>query len=290
MSALNRPSRMSIIAVLILFALVGATAEEVVIPNFRGRTEEEVFAYAVLNEALRRADPPYTIVKSERAEMTNARALAELESGAVDILWVGTSRELESRFQAIYIPITRGLLGHRLFVIHKERQPLFDRVEGIHDLRELMGGQGTGWTDTFILREANLRIATAGFDDLFRLVDAGRIDYYPLGASEVYPFVSEYRNEYPNIAVEEEIVLVYRFDFLFFLNRENQELYRDVRTGLLEMYEDGTYMKMYRSHPEITAYLDRADIDSRRRIEIENPIASESLLAIPDRFWMSPGE
>ncbi|NBB90366.1 MAG: transporter substrate-binding domain-containing protein [Spirochaetes bacterium] len=268
---------------------LAAYAEDVVFPDFRGREEEQVFAYAVLAEALERAPGDYRLVKSSRPEMTNARALVELEDGRVDVVWVGTSRELEERFRPVYIPITRGLLGNRLFVIRADRQQEFSRVESLADLREFTGGQGTGWTDTRILRQAGLEITTASFDVLFQLVDAGRIDYYPLGASEVYGFLEQYRSRYPDITVESDIVLVYRFDFLFFVNRDDAALHDAIRSGMEAMYEDGTYMEMYTSHPELAPYLERADLDSRRRLEIPNPIASEELRAIPDRYWMGSG-
>lgn len=265
-------------------------AEDVVFPDFRGREEEQVFAYAVLAQALEHARGDYRLVKSSSPEMTNARALVELEDGRVDVAWVGTSRELEERFRPVYIPITRGLLGNRLFVIREDRQQEFSRVENLADLREFTGGQGTGWTDTKILRDAGLDIATASFDVLFQLVNAGRVDYYPLGASEVYGFLEQYQSRYPDITVEEDIVLAYRFDFLFFVNRDDEALHNAIRSGMEAMYEDGTYMEMYASHPELAPYLERADLESRRRLEIPNPVASEELRSIPDKYWMGAGE
>ena len=281
--------KQTILVVLSALLTAGAApevgAEEVVFPDFRGRIEEEVFAYAVLKEALARADEDYTLVKSHRPEMTNARALVELEDGRVDVVWVGTSRALERRFKPIYIPITRGLLGSRLFVIRADRQEDFSEVERLADLREMVAGQGTGWTDTRILREADLEIVTASFDELFQLVSTGRIDYYPLGASEIYGFLDQYRSRYPSVTVEEDIVLVYRFDFLFFVNEADEELHAAIHSGMLDMYEDGTYMEMYRNHPELKPALEQANLDSRLRLEIPNPIASEELRSIPDRFW-----
>ncbi len=279
---------MIVTLVMLLFVSTGAWARDVVFPDFRGRQEEEVFPYAVLKEALSRED--YRLVKSSRAEMTNARAIRALEQGWVDVIWVGTSQRLEERFSPVYVPITRGLLGHRLFVIHEERQDIFSDIDSLDDLRELTGGQGTGWTDTDILREAGLDIVTTSFDNLFRLVEARRIDYYPLGASEVFSFVEEYRPRNPHIRVEDELVLFYKFDFLFFVRTEDGALHRALVTALEEMYRDGTYMEMYNTHPELQGYLDAASLEDRRRFEIENPIATEEFQAIPDRYWMDAAQ
>ena len=274
---------------LLLLALVtagGAHAREVVFPDFRGRVEEDVFAYAVLREALRRAPGDYELTKSSRPEMTNARALVELERGRVDVLWVGTSPDLEARFRPIYIPVTRGLLGHRFFVIRNDRQGEFSAVDDIVDLRGFTGGQGTGWTDTAILQESGLDIVTASFDDLFQLVQNGRVDYYPLGASEIYGFLDDYRQAHPDLIVEEDLVVIYPFDFLFFVNEGDTELYEAIRTGMEKMYADGTYLEMFRTHPELRPYHERGDLGSRRRIRIPNPFATPEFNRIPDRYWL----
>lgn len=271
---------------LVLAATGGAYARDVVFPDFRGRVEEDVFAYAVLREALRRAPGDFELRKSSRPEMTNARALVELERGRVDVLWVGTSPDLEARFRPIYIPITRGLLGHRFFVIRKDRQADFSAVKDIGDLRDFTGGQGTGWTDTAILRRSGLDVVTASFDELFQLVQNGRVDYYPLGASEVYGFLGDYRETYPDLIVEGGLVLIYPFDFLFFVNVEDAELHEAIRSGMEMMNDDGTYLEMFRTHPELRPYHERGGLGSRRRIRIPNPFATPRFNRIPDRYWL----
>lgn len=289
-TALHDRSPVCVIAVTIALLLAGGSgvdAEDVVFPDFRGRNEETVFAHAVLHEALQRAPGEYRLVKSSRPEMSNARALVELERKQVDVLWVGTSPNLEKRFRAVYIPITRGLLGHRLFVIHRDEQDVLSRVTSIEGLRELVGGQGTGWTDTAILEQANLDIRTASFDALFQLVNNRRIDYYPLGASEVYGFVRQYRSEYPDIAVEDDLVLVYPFDFLFFVRRDNTQLHDAIEDGMEAMYADGSYIELFRSHPEVKPFFDRGGLDGRRVMRIPNPFSTAEFRAIPDRYWMS---
>lgn len=271
---------------LVLLAATVA-AEDVVFPDFRGRNEEEVFAYAVLREALHRAENDFQLVKSDRPEMTNARALLELERGRVDVVWVGTSPDLEARFRPIYIPITRGLLGHRFFVIRRDRQDQFSNITDISDLQELTGGQGTGWTDTAILEAADLSIVTASFDTLFQLVQTGRVDYYPLGASEVFGFYEQYRRIHADLAVEQDLVLAYPFDFLFFVNQDDDALHDAIHSGMEAMYADGTYLELYRSHPELRQYHQSGGLNGRRRLEIPNPNATSAFRTIPDRYWMS---
>ena len=273
--------------VVILIPSGYVVAEEVVYPNFRGRKQEEVFAFAVLQEALRRAPVDYDLRKSQRPEMTNARALVELERNRVDVLWVGTSPDLENRFRPVYIPITRGLLGHRFLVIQQDRQSEFSAITDIEDLQRFTGGQGTGWTDTTILNASGLSIVTASFDNLFQLVANGRIDYYPLGASEVFGFLDDYRNEYPGLAVETDLVVVYPFDFLFFVNEDNEALHNAIRQGMEMMYDDGTYLDMFERHPELRAFHEQGALESRRFIHIPNPISTPEFLSIPDRYWLN---
>ena len=66
--------------------------------------------------------------------------------------------EAERALNVVRIPINRGLIGYRVFIIQKDRQADFDRVRSLADLKALTGGQGLGWIDTEIMKAANLKI------------------------------------------------------------------------------------------------------------------------------------
>ncbi|MCJ8299139.1 MAG: hypothetical protein MJK13_09435, partial [Pseudomonadales bacterium] len=56
-------------------------------------------------------------------QMEQGRAFVELEKNAgLDVYWAGTSILREQRLKAIRIPLVKGMLGFRQFVIRKSRR------------------------------------------------------------------------------------------------------------------------------------------------------------------------
>lgn len=84
-----------------------------------------------------------------------------VHQGSLSVFWTSTSKGLETEYQPIRIPIYKGLLGYRIFLIRKEDQPKCSKVRTLADLKGLVAGQGQYWSDTEILRKAGLTVATS---------------------------------------------------------------------------------------------------------------------------------
>ena len=134
----------------------------IVYPHYRPEDwARAIFPLAVLDLAMKAAGADY-VARQADVLMERGRALAELAGGsnAINLLWTSTDAEAERGLNVVRIPINRGLIGHRIFVIRKDRQADFDRVRNLDDLKALTGGQGLGWIDTKIMRAAGLNIET----------------------------------------------------------------------------------------------------------------------------------
>lgn len=88
----------------------------------------EEFPLAVLDLALQKTGVRYTL-KPSLKPMQQARALKRLEENLdVNVVWSMTDVQREQQLRPIRIPITRGLIGWRVFVSHKDsvflRSPL----------------------------------------------------------------------------------------------------------------------------------------------------------------------
>ncbi|WP_052657676.1 hypothetical protein [Thalassospira sp. HJ] len=243
------------------------------------------FVKETLKLVLQKSGVPFHM-RPSATPMQQTRAVKELqEHEELTILWAGTSPELERKFLPIRVPIMRGLLGYRLFIIHRDQQPVFDKIRTIEQLWSMHAGQGLGWSDIRILENANLTVTEAPYELIFKLIDIGRLDYFPRGLLEIEPELREFGRDNPNITIEKRLLLVYPFSMFFFVNRENTALADAISRGFEVAYADGSFERLFNQHPNIRSALQMADISNRNRIDIPNPFTTPETSQIPDRYW-----
>src|SRR6478609_4894561 len=119
------------------------------------------YHWLVLREALEKTSPKYGAYRMESANYMNEdRQAFELQnqSGKLTVLIRGDTREYEKKFEAVWIPIDKGLLGYRIFLIRSEDQARFTSATTLDDLRNYTIGQGSGWKDIDILKANGLKV------------------------------------------------------------------------------------------------------------------------------------
>jgi ABC-type amino acid transport substrate-binding protein len=246
---------------------------DIVYPQIQpGGDVHAAFALAVLDLAMKAANADYSI-RQANVVMERGRALAELAHD-------------DTILNVVHIPIHRGLIGYRVFIIRKDRQPDFDRINGLDDLKALTAGQGLGWIDTEIMRRAGLNVQTSTYETLFTMTQGGRVDYFPRGVIEAFAELDARKQAVPDLVVENRLLLLYRSDFLFYVARSQRELAATIEKGFTAAYRNGSYMKLFNSHPYIQKPLGRANLAGRKVIRLDNPYLSEEDRRIPDEYWM----
>lgn len=288
---MQRNCLLLLVAPFLLFWTCGVAADplEVIYPKRYGADKgRDTYPVAVLRLVLEKSGRPFNM-RSSNAEMTQRRALLSLEQDKeVTIAWVGTSDIYEKRFRPIRFPIYRGLLGYRLFIIHKGQQPIFDKVTTLERLSHFRAGQGSGWADIEILENAGLTVHAAPYDSVIKLINERRIDYFPRGVNEAYPEVAAQHARYPDLTVEDRLLLVYPFALFFFVNKNNEELALAVEDGFRHAYEDGSFVAFFEEHPHITQILTQAGLNQRIRFDIPNPFLTPETQSIPGQYWYRP--
>lgn len=261
---------------------------EIVYPQIRpGRDVHAAFALATLDLAMKAANASYSVRQVE-VVMERTRALAELASGnTINLHWTSMEARAERGLNVVHIPIHRGLIGYRVFLIRRDRQPDFDRIDTLDDLRSMTGVQGLGWIDTDIMRNAGLPVQTTStYETIFRMVEGGRADYFPRGVIEAYPELDSHLSTEPGLAVENRLLLAYRSDFLFYVSPNHELLAATIARGFAAAWRDGSYLKLFNSHPYIQNGLKRSNLSGRKLIWIDNPFLSEEDRAIPEMYWL----
>ncbi|WP_053094191.1 ABC transporter substrate-binding protein [Cellvibrio sp. pealriver] len=223
--------------------------------------------------------------------MAEDRMVRELRAGRIDILWLGGSKERARNLLVVPIPLERGLVGYRQFIIRKSRVAEFDAINTLADLRKFKACQGAQWGDTEILRTAKLPLVTSvNYESLFKLLVAGRCDYYPRGFHQGKIELANRTDTYPELMVYEPLMLYYPFAAYFYVHPRNKQLAQWLQDGLEKMIDDG----------ELLAYMQQHE-HTRRAFPLQATVVKRLLVVpnhyLPDfadeknaRYWFQPGD
>ncbi len=217
-------------------------------------------------------------------ELTDERAMAELESGGIDVYWTMTSKANEEKMLPIRLPVDKGLLGYRIFLIRKGEQHRFESINAIKDFKGLYAGQGGGWPDTIILKDAGLDVVTTvKYKNLFPMLDGSRFDYFPRGINEPWGELVTWA-QYP-LTVEENIVLKYPTALYFFVRSGNVKVARMIEEGFEAAIQDGSFDEMFYSSKVISDMVKNSNLRSRRIISINNNLLSDKTPLDRKELW-----
>ncbi|WP_143873280.1 hypothetical protein [Catenovulum sediminis] len=183
-----------------IFAVCVVTVNCYAEPNLtvQGLSSEGKLPNRIL-EALIAREGGYTIVYPDDKsgiETSEPKLHSEILSGERDLMWTLTSKAHEEKFQAVYIPLYRGLIGMRIALVKAQNLNLFKNVSSLQDLQQFKAGQGLMWADTKILESNQLKVVKElKYLNLFPMLEGGRFDYFPRG----YPNPLVKLNVKPNI-------------------------------------------------------------------------------------------
>jgi len=210
-------------------------------------------------------------ISAHSTSIPQARALKMLEADLkITLLWTMTSKAREESLGAIYFPLQKGLLGHRVFIIRKEDQERFTNIRSLEQLKRLTAGQGHDWPDTKILISNGLAVEKSlNYHSLFAMLKAHRFDYYPRGITEAAGELEQLNDQ--SLTIESRLLLRYPAPLYFFVNKNNQRLKSRLTEGLMLAHKDGTFDELFCSQLSVQKALNRSNLDKRRIFDLENP-------------------
>lgn len=265
-------------------AVSAQAALAVVYPRVAERPRE-AYGYRLLQLALSRCGEAFHLRLSDHL-MGPERARQELLEGHVSVMDFGTSPEFEERFEPVFFPIDLGLSGYRRLLVRRERAAEFAAVRELGELRGKVAGQGPGWADSRILNAAGIAIDTAPFEALFRMLQVGRFDFFPLGIEEADGHLARYAALAPDCVVLDQPVLHYRFARLFFASPGQTRLRDALQRGLVRAYDDGSLRQLLAQAPGFAPLLRSGRTALRTVLELSNPWLSPRFKAMPARYFV----
>ncbi len=242
------------------------------------------YAMSMVKLALSKVDTKYKI-ELDDAELSQARNITDVAEGRFDIMWAATNQEMEDQLQPVRIPLYKGLLGHRIFIINPASQPKFDRIKTVDDLKQISFGQGATWADSAILASNGLTVVKANkYQSLFYMVDGGRFDAFPRGVHEPWGELESHPNL--PLAVEKRVMLVYRMPFYLFTSKQNKKLANDLEQGLNRAIADGSFDKTFYGDPMVKAVLEKANLGARLVFNLNNPTLPKETPIDRSELWL----
>ncbi len=278
--------RITLFAALIIFLLLPLQSYPLTLRY--SDTADPTVAYCVgmLKLSLDHLGKKYELVPVT-GDMTQVRQEEGVKNGSLDIMWAGASKELEEIMEPVRVPLYKGLLGHRILIIRKGEQAKFNGIKNIDDLRKVALGQGTAWVDTKILEANQLKVVkTMKYQNLFYMLDGARFDAFPRAVFE--PFSEITSRTQLALTVEESLMLVYKMDFYFFVNKNNKALARELERGLDMAIADGSFEKIFLSSPNVQEAIARGNLKNRIVIPLDNLFNSPETPVDRAEYWIDP--
>lgn len=284
-------SRAVLVFVLMLWmsASAGVQAQQIVRLGIEHYDDgDDRYEVSLLKLALEHSGEDAVLEVVSLGDTTQERVLIEFEQGRsnFDVFYSGGSPQREKRFEQIDIPLSRGLLGHRIFVTRKDQLDQLAQIKTLDEFRDYaVIGSGFGWPDTDIFRAAGFKVLPAEWKNIWRMLSVGRTNVFNLGVHEAHAERANFDEIYPNLTVDNNLLVKYRFGFFFYVRKDNRAVAELIERGLERAYEAGAFMQLFETHPRIQTALGHIRQNDLTVLEIANPYLSDRHRAIPDRYW-----
>jgi len=280
---------LSIIVCILLFHYLPVQAEDLFIvdPPLSDTDKRNEYTDLLLLEILNKTVPKYGPYKLEHAAsyMERDRLLTEMIRGKiVNVTAQATRASWESRLIPIRIPVDKGILSYRIFIIKKKDQPLFTKIKTLDELKKMKVGVGTFWSTypVFVANKFNV-VTGENYDGMFDMLIAGRFDCFPRGVNEAFIEYDDRKNIYPDLAIENSILIYTPLPKYFFVSPKKPALAKRLKEGLEMMIRDGSFDRIFYSHHK--AWLERANFRSRKYFYLPNPYLSKETPLDKKEYW-----
>ena len=252
-----------------------------------------VYDWEVLRKALERSRPRFGSfqLQASQEHMSAARVSQEMNTanGRINVMVRATSLELEQKLRPIRIPVDRGLLGYRIFLIRRADLPRFANINELEQLKQFRVGQGRGWADVAILASNGLTVVEgASYEGLFGMLQMNRFDFFSRSTDEALRELDERQSQLPDIIVEPSLALYYPLPRYFFVRRDadGDKLAQRISAGLEMMVRDGSLLALF--HQYKGSLIERAGLSKRRLLRIANPNLSPETPLERQELWYNP--
>ena len=228
----------------------------------------------LLRLALEKSVPEYgayTLLEKTFEDAPQARTLELLANDdLIDVHWSMTSITREHKLGTVYIPLLKGMMGARVFIIHKDFQVTLNAQTHASALLNYRFGSGHDWPDSQIYTYNNLKTETAGAQNLLNMAVQKRFDLFPRALHEPWSEVTDY----PSLRIDDQFGLCYPSAMYFFVKKSNHRLRKRLTHGLHAAMHDGSFDALFNAHPITKDAIQKGHFTKRKLLKLRNPTMS----------------
>lgn len=232
--------------------------------------QKSQYPVKLLSLALDQTGVKYRLVPTEKS-MEHHRSIVQLtENREVNVVWSVTNIEREQNMLPIRIPIFKGLIGWRMFMIKKENAEAFKQIKNLQELTQFKPIQVLTWADTKILQSNGFDVITPrSYEDVFSMLNQQQGDFLPRSLVEVWAEMSTDMVA-EDIIVEPTLGVRYPAAMYFFVNVNDKILARLLTDGLEKAIASGEFDTLF--NLEFNDELKQANLKDRFFYELDNPL------------------
>lgn len=215
------------------------------------------------------------IPKQRAFDFMNARQ-------GIDIMFGSASKARMANYRAVPFSILRGLNGYRVALVQADDVEMFKSLHSLQRLSNFRAGQLASWSDRTVLEANLLHVETATHpENLYHMLDKGRIDYLPLSVVEARQEMQ--RRPQLNLAVDPYILLYYPTATYFYVAKDNEPLANALQQGLAQALADGRFDQLFAKYfaDDIAAL----KLHKRRVLRLTNPLFPADAIADGPEVW-----
>lgn len=246
------------------------------------------YYFRVIEKALEKTASDYPPYEFKRPPMMNhTRVIAEMEvGGSRDWGIFPFNPEYSKKLILIDIPIAKGILGYRVFLIRKDAQDKLRAVETLDDLKALRLGSGQDWNITRVFRAAGFNVVPGGsYDGLFEMLLNDRFDFFPRGVNEIIDEFDQRKDAFPDLAIDDAVLLYTPLPLFVYVAPSKPDLAKRLRDGLERMRADGSFDSMFMA--EHGPLIERLRLKERKVFRIPNPATASLNILDRKEYWFS---
>ena len=281
-----------VVSAMLLLTLLGvrtATAVEwrIVYPRAVDETDQRNdYPLALLDTALAKTGVRYQLIPSSRT-MVQGKALRQLkENRDVNLVWSMTDNQREKDLLPIRIPMTKGLIGWRVFIIHQENLASFTGITTRQQLLAKIPVQGEEWPDTKVLQTNGFNVSTIPeYMDAFPLLLMRKADFFPRSVIEVTQELQAL-GERSELVLEPSLAIYYPTALYYFVNKQDRNLAQLIQTGLERAIADGAFEQVFNQY--FAGVLAQLNMQQRAVMSIANPSLPADTPLDKSQYWYRP--
>lgn len=216
------------------------------------------------------------------------RALQMLEEGTISVYEAPTNPSWEAYALPVRIPILKGILGYKVFLIRSWDADTFKSITSMAQLQRIPMGQGAQWSSTAVFEANAFRVdKVSDYESLFTMLAVGRFDYFPRSLHEILPEYENRKDQLLNLAVEQHLALYMPLPVYFFVSPDQSDLQTRLRAGMDQMLADGSFDQLFFDYHQQD--LVDLQLDQRRIFTMDNPFLTPETPLDDQRLWYQPG-